>query len=152
MKPEKPSAFTLAEVLVSLAIFALGAVILGAAYVNVLVGYQKMQGSALEESDLAVVRATILTEPKLENVEKGGEMRRSDNTSLRWKVEVEPTDRADLFRVNLDCELTSVGNVPNRHRRDTFLVLRPTWSDPTEREKLRTKFREELQKRKGTSS
>jgi hypothetical protein len=32
--------------------------------------------------------------------------------------------------------------------RDTFLVLRPTWSEPVEREKLRAKFREELAKRK----
>ena len=139
--------FTLVEVLVSLAIFALAAVVLGTAYINVLGGYQKMRRSGLDESDVAFVRAIVLAEPNLEKVEKGGEMSRSDNGTLRWSVAVEPTTRADLFRVELDCELPGAGKAPARHVRDSFLVLRPTWSDPAEREKLRAKFREQLVRR-----
>lgn len=141
-------AFTLVEVLVSIAIFALAAVVLGSAYINVLSGYQRMRSSSQDESDVAFVRATVLAEPKLEVVEKGGDMRRADNTAVHWKADVEPTNRADLFHVTIECELPGVGSKPNHKVSDSFLVLRPTWSDPAEREKLRAKFREELAKTK----
>jgi general secretion pathway protein I len=142
------SGFTLIEVLVSIAIFALAAVVLGSAYVNVLGGYQRMRGSTLEESDVAFVRALVLAEPKLEVVEKGGDLRRADQSTLHWRAEVEPTTRADLFRVTLECERPASGPGPGRRVRNSFLVLRPTWSEPAEREKRRAKFREELVHRK----
>jgi general secretion pathway protein I len=144
----RQAAFTLIEVLVSIAIFALAAVVLGSAYVNVLSGYQRMRSSSQDGSDLAFVRALVLAEPKLEVIEKGGDVRRADNTTVHWQAEVEPTNRADLFHVSLECEMPGVGNNKNYTLRDSFLVLRPTWSDPAEREKLRAKFREELAKRK----
>jgi general secretion pathway protein I len=143
----RPSGFTLIEVLVSVAIFALAAVVLGTAYVNVLGGYQRMRSNSQDGTDVAFVRALVLAEPKLEVIEKGGEVRRADNTTVQWKAEVEPTNRADLFRVQLECEIPGAGNKRNYTIRDSFLVLRPTWSDPAEREKLRAKFREELAKR-----
>ncbi len=64
-------------------------------------------------------------------------MRRADNSTLHWQAEIEPTNRADLFRVTLECELPARGTTSGRKVRDSFLVLRPTWSDPAEREKLR---------------
>jgi general secretion pathway protein I len=140
--------FTLIEVLVSIAIFALAAVVLGSAYVNVLSGYQRMRGSTLDGSDVAFVRAIVLAEPNREVVEKGGDLRRADQSTLHWRAEIEPTNRADLFRVTLECELPTSSPGPARRVRDSFLVLRPTWSEPAEREKLRAKFREELAKRK----
>jgi general secretion pathway protein I len=141
--------FTLVEVLVSIAIFALAAVILGSAYINVLSGYQRMRSSTQDETDLAFVRALVLAEPKLEVIEKGGDVRRPDSTTVHWQAEVEPTNRADLFQVVIECQMPGIGTKQGRTMRDTFLVLRPTWSDPAEREKLRVKFREELLKRKG---
>lgn len=140
--------FTLIEVLVSIAIFALAAVILGSAYVNVLSGYHRMRGSTLDEGDVAFVRGIVLAEPKREVVEKGGDVRRADQGTVHWRAEIEPTNRADLFRVTVECELPVNGPGPARRVTDSFLVLRPTWSDPAEREKLRAKFREELVKRK----
>lgn len=140
--------FTLVEVLVSIAIFALAAVILGSAYINVLSGYQRMRSSTQDETDLAFVRALVLAEPKLEVIEKGGDVRRAESTTVHWQAEVEPTNRADLFQVVIECQMPGVGSKQGRTMRDSFLVLRPTWSDPAEREKLRAKFREELAKRK----
>jgi len=140
--------FTLIEVLVSIGIFALAAVVLGSAYVNVLSGYQRMRGNALDESDVAFVRGIVLAEPDREVVEKGGDVRRADQGTVHWSAEIEPTNRADLFRVTIECELPTTGPAPVRRVSDSFLVLRPTWSDAAEREKLRAKFREELVKRK----
>lgn len=140
--------FTLIEVLVSIAIFALAAVVLGSAYINVLGGYQRMRSSSQDGTDVAFVRALVLAEPKLEVIEKGGDVRRADNTTVHWQAKVEPTNRADLFRVLLACEMPGAGGKQNYTIRDSFLALRPTWSDPAEREKLRAKFREELAKRK----
>jgi general secretion pathway protein I len=148
LRRRRAIAFTLIEVLVSIAIFALAAVILGTAYVNVLSGYQRMRGNALDESDVAFVRALVLAEPKREIVEKGGDVRRADQGTVHWSAEIEPTNRADLFRVTIACELPTTGPGAGRRVSDSFLLLRPTWSDAAEREKLRAKFREELVKRK----
>jgi len=148
MITRRGTGFTLIEVLVSIAIFALAAVILGSAYVNVLGGYQCMRGSAADESDIAFVRGLVLAEPKREVVEKGGDVRRADQGTVHWSAEIEPTNRADLFRVTIECELPTTGPTPVRRVRDSFLVLRPTWSEAADRGKLRAKFREELVKRK----
>src|SRR6188768_2753590 len=141
-RARRGAGFTLIEVLVSIAIFALAAVILGSAYVNVLGGYHRMRGSAADESDIAFVRGLVLAEPKREVVEKGGDVRRADQGTVHWSAEIEPTNRADLFRVTIECELPTSGPGPARRMRNSFLVLRPTWSEPAEREKLRAKFRE----------
>lgn len=140
--------FTLVEVLVSIAIFALAAVVLGSAYINVLSGYQRMRSSSQDETDQAFVRSLILAEPKRDVLEKGGDVRRPDNTTIHWQVEIDPTNRADLFHVSVACEFPGVGQQKSYTLQDSFLVLRPTWSDPAEREKLRAQFREELAKRK----
>src|SRR5688572_28093724 len=148
MSAGRRTGFTLIEVLVSIAIFALAAVVLGSAYVNVLSGYQRMRGNGLDEGDVAFVRAIVLAEPKREVVEKGGDVRRADQGTVHWRAQIEPTNRAERLRVTIECELPTTGPGSARRVSDSFLVLRPTWSEAAEREKLRAKFREELVKRK----
>ncbi len=139
--------FTLVEVLVSLGIFALAAVVLGSAYVNVLVGYQTLRAGATEKSDLRFARSLLLAEPQRDVAERGGEMRTTGNGRLAWKARIEEAARADLFNVTVDYEFTPAGAGAVRRQTETFLLLRPSWSDPLKREKLRMEFREELAKR-----
>lgn len=145
MKPR--AGFTLIEVLVSLGIFALAAVVLGSAYVNILVGYQTMRATTAEKTDVGFARSLILNEPQRDLVEKGGEFRTADGGRLRWTARIEEAERADLFRVAVEYEISPAGPAPTRRRNETLLVLRPTWSDPLKREKLRMLFREELARR-----
>jgi general secretion pathway protein I len=138
-------AFTLLEVLVALAIFAVAAVVLGATYVNVLANYSAAAARQEHEQDLRFVRVPLLSEPDRRKAEAGGELALSAGGTARWTAAVAETRVADLFRVHWRCEIrtTSLPWV----REENFLLLRPTWSDPAAREKLREASRQRLSRR-----
>jgi len=137
-------AFTLIEVLVSLAIFALGAVTLSLAYLNVLGSYRSLGSEQQAEEDWKLLRAVVLTEAELPKVEEGGRITLRDGRQLTWRAQVEPTDVADLFRLTLEAEVPASGDVAAWQRTQRLHVLRPTWSDPAEREQLREKTRQRI--------
>ena len=142
--------FTLVEVLVSLAIVAMAAVVLGTAYVNVLFSYHTMQGRDAEESDAAHARTWVLSEPQRAVAEGGGRMDRATGGTMHWRVDIDETAQPDLFWVALEIEFVPASSAPPRLRREFFHVLRPTWSDPAHRTELRAEFRQQLAKRRGT--
>jgi general secretion pathway protein I len=140
----KPRAFTLIEVLIALAVFAMAAVVLGAAYINVLNAYSGVAASAQRDEDLRFARQAVLIEPDLKKVEEGGDFETVDGRRVRWRTQVEPTNVADLFSVMLTVETGETAEATggrDRNRRgeirQNFLLLRPTWSEAAERDKLR---------------
>jgi general secretion pathway protein I len=139
--------FTLIEVLVALAIFALAAVVLGAAYVNILTSYDAVSRRSEHEQELRWVRAAVMAEPDREVVEKGGTLPLPDHRALQWTAVVEPASVADLFRVRFRCEIPVPDRTKPWVREEIFFLLRPTWSDPAERDRLRQQSRERLEKR-----
>lgn len=136
--PDSRSGFTLIEVLVALVIFAMVVVVLGAAYLNILTGYEVVKrGTAINE-DFAFARQQVLSEPDRKKVEEGGEFDTAGGQRAKWSVEIESTPVADVFKVVFSCEISD----PNRPEPDrqvqTFMVLRPTWViDAAERGKLK---------------
>lgn len=141
-------AFTLIEVLVSLGIFALATVALGTAYVNVLFNYHQMLRYGAEKSEIAMARVELLAEPDRARAERGGEVSLAEGGSLRWQAKLEETSVADLFQVSLTLEISPGGQAPLRREHETFLLLRPTWSDATKHEQLRAASRARLLKRR----
>jgi prepilin-type N-terminal cleavage/methylation domain-containing protein len=65
--------FTLLEVLVALTIFAMAAVMLASAYLNVLNSYEVVSRGVQINEDFAFARQQVLTEPDRKKVEEGGE-------------------------------------------------------------------------------
>jgi general secretion pathway protein I len=145
---KRTKAFTLIEVLVSLGIFALAAVVLGTAYINILANYHAMRAWTVDKEEMAFARATLLAEPDRKKAEEGGEVALLAGGKLRWNAAIDEMPRADLFRVTLDMEITPPPPQGVRREQQVFLLLRPTWSDPAQREKLRAAFREQLALRK----
>jgi len=138
-------AFTLLEVLVALAIFAVAAVVLGATYVNVLANYSAAAARQEHEPDLRFVRAPLLGAPDRRKAEAGGELALPAGGTARWTATITETSVADLFRVRWRCEIRTAG-LP-WVREENFLLLRPTWTDPAAREKLRESSRQRLSRR-----
>jgi general secretion pathway protein I len=134
-------------VLVSLAIFAMAAVVLGAAYLNVLTNYHAVRTGAARDIDVEFARMALLAEPDRQRAERGGEMSIGQG-SLRWRAEIEEAQVPDLFSVTLLCEFRDPGSVQPRTQRQAFMLLRPGWSDPAERERLRAATRDWLARRK----
>ena len=145
------SAFTLLEVLVALAIFAMAAVVLGATYVNALNAYEAAGRHNEYDTDLRFVRAALLTEPDRDKAEEGGDLDLGGNKRAHWQADIAPTDTVDLFSVTWTCEIVDPAR-PQPHRStQTFLLLRPTWSDPVERTKLLDQVKQRILEMEGVT-
>jgi general secretion pathway protein I len=142
--------FTLIEVLVSLAIFALAAVSLGAAYSNVILGRIALQQDEQRLDDIARCRAALMETPGFDDVEAGGDIHLPGGRTARWKGKIEATAVSDLFAVQLTCEIQAVADGDYGDEiNETRMLLRPTWSIPSDRQKIRDDARQRLEKERG---
>ena len=138
MNRPRHRAFTLLEVLVSLTVFALVAIVLGAAYLNVLNSYDVVKRGMLVGEDFDFARQLVLTEPDRKKLELGGEFDSAGGRHARWSVEITSTTMADLFNVGFTCEMSDPARPEPEKLVQNFTLLRPTWSiDPAERSKLK---------------
>jgi general secretion pathway protein I len=129
--------FTLIEVLIALGIFMMMAVVLGMSYVNILNAYEIASQSVMRDDDVRFARAALLAEADRELVERGAEFDSGGGRKVKWRATIEPTGTADLFAVLFTCEISSPELSKPLITEEYFRVLRPTWSEPAERDKLR---------------
>ena len=130
--------FTLLEVLVALAIFALAAVTLGSTYVNVLNAYSVVNRVEAHDEEIRFARAQLLAEPDRIKAEEGGDFEAANGGRVTWRAEIVTSGTADVFAVTFTCEVAEINaKTPMKPVRETFMVLRPTWSDGVEAAKLR---------------
>jgi len=145
----KRRGFTLIEVLMSLAIFALAAVSLGAAYSNVLMGRLALQQDEQRLDDLSRCRAALMETPGFDDVEAGGDIHLPGGRTARWKGKIEATAVSDLFAVQLTAEIEPTNGGEAEEISETRMLLRPTWSIPSDRQKIRDEARQRLEKERG---
>lgn len=138
--------FTIMEVLIALAIFVGAAVMLGATYLNILNAYAQIEYEGDYRNEMQFARATLMAEPDLDTVEKGGDFEASSGRRVTWRATVEPTNTADLFTVNFECEINGAELKQPLRTTQSFRLLRPTWSKGDDREKLRADARTRIQK------
>jgi general secretion pathway protein I len=137
-------AFTMLEVLVALAIFAAMAVVLVASYLNILTAYEVAGRGPAGEFDVRFAREMLLAEGSLDAALAGADFEGADGGRVKWKAEIEPTETADLFLVTFTCEIEATNETPARTVVETFRLLRPTWSQPADREALRAETRQRI--------
>ena len=132
--------------MVSLTIFAMAAVVLGAAYVNILTSYDVVSRSMVTDEDVAFARAQVLAEPDRTKLEKGGEFETVGGRRASWSVEITSTHLPDLYSVAFSCQISEVNVLATDKTEQTFVVLRPTWTvDPGERDKLKQELKLRIQ-------
>lgn len=140
-------AFTLIEVLVALAIFAIAAVALGAAYVNLVQMHAALRERDGSEADIAWAREVMLAEPDRALVERGGDLVLPDGRTATWRATVTPSEVSDLFDVTLELDAPPPGGSGDLVRnKETLRLLRPTWSTEAERKERRDRARQRLQR------
>lgn len=131
----------------ALAIFALAAVVLGGAYLNLLQAQAALRARDGSGDDLQWARAALLVEPDLAAAERGGDLILPDGRSANWRATITPTAVSDLFDVVIELDAPPPdGNGDLVKSRGTLRLLRPTWSRPAEREKLRQAAKQRLQR------
>lgn len=142
LHPARRAGFTLVEVLVALVIFAMTAVVLGSAYLNVLNSYEAVSRGMRINEDFAFARQQLLTEPDRKKVEEGGEFESVTGARFKWTAEISSTAVPNVFNVAFTCESTETGNLTPVKQSQTFTVLRPSWvEDVAERDKLKADFK-----------
>jgi general secretion pathway protein I len=134
--PRENAGFTLIEVMVALAIFALTAVVLGAAYVNVLNSFEVARNSNVNNEDVFFARSQLLAQADLQTATTGAEFDDGDR-HVKWTADIEPANTTDLFAVTFTCVISEPLKGSPRTVVENFMLLRPTWSDPTARSTLR---------------
>lgn len=132
--------FTMIEVLTALAILGLATVVLGAAYANTLAAQRAAARSGLESQGLQALRDNVLNEPERRKVEKGGELSYSAGDRLIWRTVIHETPLPDLFDVEVWWRFASAGGDERSCR---FRLLRPDWSDSSDRERRRAEWRKQ---------
>ena len=139
------SAFTLVEVLIAVAIFAMAAAILMSAFVNALLSRESAAKYDLFNADIRAVRMQLLLEPNLEDAEDGDEYETVHNGEASWEAQVVPTDVVDLFRVELSIRFSEPPEGQVADYSEILYLLRPTWSESDERSELLQVKREALE-------
>ncbi len=145
----KRRGFTLIEVLMSLAIFALAAVSLGAAYSNVLMSRLALKQDEQRLDDQARCRAALLETPGFDDVEAGGDINLPGGRKAHWQGKIEATAVSDLFAVQLTAEIEPPDGGEPEEFTETRMLLRPTWSIPADRQKIRDEVRQRLLQERG---
>ncbi len=145
--PSLRRGFTLVEVLVALAIFALSAVVLGASYVNLIKLHAALRARDTNEDDQRWVRAALLAEPDRGLAERGGDVVLPDGRRAIWRATITPTGVSDLFDVALELEAPPPsGSGESVRSTVTLRLLRPTWSTEADRNLLVQRARQRLQR------
>jgi len=121
---------------VALMIFGLTAVVMGGAYLNVLNSYEAAQRSNKNDGEVSFARSQLLAIADLQTAQTGAEFDDGDR-HVKWTSEIEPTTTTDLFTVTFTCVISDPSASGPRTVVETFMLMRPTWSDPTERTTLR---------------
>ncbi len=128
------AAFTLIEVLVSLAILAIATVALGSAYVNLLLTHDALRKADGAGDNVFWARVALLAEPDRALAERGGDVILPDGRTARWRATVSPTAVSDLFEVVLEVEMPPSAEGGELLRSaSTLRLLRPSWSTEVER-------------------
>lgn len=90
------SGFSLIEVVVALALFAMAAVVLSASFVNALLAREHGLSHELRDVDIRAVRMQLLLEPSLHDAETGDSYETLSNGLATWDAVIEPTEVVDL--------------------------------------------------------
>lgn len=131
---ESRAAFTLIEVLVSLAILAIATVALGSAYVNLLLTHDALRKADGAGDNIHWARVALLAEPDRALAERGGDVILPDGRTARWRASLSPTAVSDLFDVVLEVEMPPSAEGGELLRStSTLRLLRPSWSTDAER-------------------
>ena len=125
-RPAATRGFTLLEILVSIAIFAMAFIVILATYANILSSYQHLQTDREVDEDVKFARAALLAEPDIQKAQDGDEFDSTDDRHVRWSSTIEPSDTiADLFSVAFECEITTAGQNNSEPEKVTAPISTP---------------------------
>ena len=144
LKHAPAKGFSLIEVLIELALFAIASNIIGSAFINALLSRERNNDNSYRDIAVQTARKQLLLEKNIDDAEDGGSVETLELGEVDWYAEIIPTDMVDLFEVNLFIEFFYVKDDQSSNYNETLLLLRPTWSESDERSSLLQDKKEDL--------
>jgi general secretion pathway protein I len=144
LKHAPAKGFSLIEVLIALALFAIASNIIGSAFINALLSRERNNDNSYRDIAVQTARKQLLLEKNIDDAEDGGSVETLELGEVDWYAEIIPTDMVDLFEVNLFIEFFDVKDDQPSNYNETLLLLRPTWSESDERSSLLQDKKEDL--------
>jgi len=132
----KSSAFTLIEVVIAVALFAMASIILTSTFVNALQLRDRVTSNDIRDADIRAVRLQLLLEPNRDDAEDGDRIETLKNGEASWRAQIEPTEIIDLFSVRFEIEFQDPQGGQLATYSELLYLLRPTWSEADERSTL----------------
>lgn len=138
--------FTIIEVLVALAVFAYAAIVMSASYIGVLNAYGRAHVVMQTDEDVKFARAELLNQSDYTTAQAGDTFDTVDGRNVSWVATINDQGTIpDLFAVNFQCTVTPADtSVQPVTTTESFIVLRPTWSDPATRSSLQQADRQNI--------
>ncbi len=139
-------AFSLAELIIAMALFALAATVLSQSILNALTALNQVQYGESSLRDFVYARQKILSIEDRDILTEGGEFVAPSGNKLDWKAEISATDVLDLHQLDVTIERRSEAG-PEVPFVGKYYVLRPRWSETETRTALLNAKREEYERR-----
>lgn len=141
----RQAAFSLIEVVIAVAVFAMAATVLTSAFTNALLSRERSVSHDLINNDIRAVRLQLLLEANLDDAEDGDDMETLSSGEASWEAVIEPTNVIDLFKVQLNISFSEPAQGIPKDYTETLYLLRPTWSESSERDDLLQDKRDDLE-------
>jgi general secretion pathway protein I len=135
-KKKGSMAFSLIEVLIALALFAIAANVISSAFINALVSRERNDSTIYNDFAIQTARKQLLLEKNIEDAEDGGTIETLELGEVDWYAEILPTEIVDLFEVQLYGTFYDLEDSQKANFSETLYLLRPTWSESDERSML----------------
>lgn len=143
-KNNSTKAFSLVEVLIALALFAIASNVISSAFINALLSRERNNEILYRDLAIQTARKQVLLQTNLQDAEDGGKVETLELGEVDWYAEITPTEIVDLFEVHLYVEFFDLEDTRLSDFDETLFLLRPTWSESDERSKLLAEKKEAL--------
>lgn len=114
--------FSLVECIAAIALFALGALVLGQACFNCINSISLLKKDSQKDAFYEQVRVAVLQETNFESLQSGITIYDPDRKPIKIYGEATSTSILDLFILKVHCESEEYKDYS-----DTFYLIRPEW-------------------------
>jgi general secretion pathway protein I len=130
----QPSAFTLLEVLIAVAIFGMAVVMFSQMLFAAVEGVQSLKEKHDYNADVRFVRRYILTIDNRDKLEDGGEISTITSGKAAWSVEIEPTALPDVMELKIKILFAGGDDKKEESFENSVYVLRHNLAGPENNE------------------
>lgn len=129
--------FTLIEVTIALAIFALASVALTQSFLSGMFSLENFKFDDAQENSLMFVFSQVLSIKERPTLEKGGSIQTIESGNVKWNAKITKTSILDLYKLNINVMFDDKESTKKHQTfHEEFYVYKPEWAESGERQEI----------------